>query len=373
VNDVTDHAWRRDPALESWLRAAPAQVNGQARPKAVAAPARPMRAPQPDVDHRLVRQVRQQVAELLAQRLRGEPDVDPDTRQLLAARVGASERTFTTATPYLHARLEDSSRLAAMAWTTPRPYVVIRRHRVRDVDLQDLVRLGTLDSTLAAFLRAALLAGKNIVVTGLQNAGKTTLIRALANEFGPLERFATIEREYELYLHDPPDRHPFMVPMEAREGSTERDASGRRAGEVTMDELVGTALRMSLRRQDDQDVAGVRHHQRPSRDGGHLGERGDVRAGQQRRRQAVPQQLQRGRVAQPAQERVVEPVEHRASPGSRSGADDALEHGQHDRCDGGEHVADPGRPERGLGSLHLSGVAAGHQVPDPADGQEQGR
>lgn len=169
--------------------------------------------------------------------------------QLLAARTGNAERTFSTASPSLHLRLDDGSRLAAMAWTTPRPQVVIRRHRVRDVDLDDLVALGTVDPALAAFLRAAVTAGKNIVVTGLQNAGKTTLIRALANEFHPMERFATIEKEYELHLHELTDRHPRVVAMEAREGSSERtDASGRRAGEVSLSDLVLDALRMNLRR-----------------------------------------------------------------------------------------------------------------------------
>ena len=168
--------------------------------------------------------------------------------QRLAARASTSERTFSTAHPRLHLRLDDGSRLAAMAWTTPRPQVVIRRHRVRDVDLDDLIGLGTLDPVLAAFLRASLGAGKNIVVSGLQNAGKTTLIRALANEFHPAERFATIEREYELHLHELPERHARVVAMEAREGSAETDAAGRRAGEVTLAELVVDALRLNLRR-----------------------------------------------------------------------------------------------------------------------------
>ena len=183
----------------------------------------------------------------------GPPVADSDEElieqlQLLAARVGGSERTFSTANPRLHIRLEDGSRLAAMAWTTPRPQVVVRRHRVRDVDPDDLIELGTLDTSLVAFLRAALRAGKNIVVTGLQNAGKTTLIRALANEFPPMERFATIEREYELHLHEMPERHPRVVAMEAREGSSEKDAAGHRAGEVTLYDLVVDSLRMNLRR-----------------------------------------------------------------------------------------------------------------------------
>lgn len=168
--------------------------------------------------------------------------------QLLAARSGSAERTFSSAHPALHLRLDDGSRLAAIAWVTPRPHLVIRRHRVRDIDLDDLVRLGTLDTALAAFLRAAIGAGKNIVVTGLQNAGKTTLIRALANEFPPMERFATIEKEYELHLHDLPHRHPRVVAMEGREGSAEKDGHGRRAGEITLTDLVTDALRMNLRR-----------------------------------------------------------------------------------------------------------------------------
>ena len=183
----------------------------------------------------------------------GPPVADSDEElievlQLLAARSGSAERTFSSAHPALHLRLDDGSRLAAMAWITPKPHVVIRRHRVRDVDLDDFVELGTLDTALVAFLRAAIRAGKNIVVTGLQNAGKTTLIRALANEFPPSERFATIEKEYELHLHDLPHRHPRVVAMEAREGSAEKDAHGRRAGEVTLTDLVIDALRMNLRR-----------------------------------------------------------------------------------------------------------------------------
>ncbi|WP_129337190.1 CpaF family protein [Cellulomonas endophytica] len=171
-----------------------------------------------------------------------------ETLQLLAARTGTAERTFSSAHPALHLRLDDGSRLAAMAWTTPRPHVVIRRHRTRTITLADLTRLGTLDPVLEAFLGAAVRAGKNVIVTGLQNAGKTTLIRALAGQFDPMERFATIEKEYELHLHDLPDRHPRVVAMEAREGSAELDGHGRPVGQITLTQLVTDALRMNLRR-----------------------------------------------------------------------------------------------------------------------------
>jgi pilus assembly protein CpaF len=78
----------------------------------------------------------------------------------------------------------DGSRLAAVIETVPRPQMVIRRHRIRNVDLDDLAGLRAIDRPLAEFLRAAVRARKNIVVTGGQGAGKTLLLRALANAAG---------------------------------------------------------------------------------------------------------------------------------------------------------------------------------------------
>jgi pilus assembly protein CpaF len=175
--------------------------------------------------------------------------------QALVTRTGQAERSFSTASPVLHLRLDDGSRLTAMAWVTPRPVVVIRRHRVRDIRLDQLVARGSLTPAVAAFLSAAIRAGKNVIVTGPQNAGKTTLLRALAAEFSPMERFATIEREFELHLHEL-DRHPRVVAMEARVGSAERDFSGRAAGEVSLSDLVVDALRMNVRRVIVGEVRG---------------------------------------------------------------------------------------------------------------------
>jgi Flp pilus assembly CpaF family ATPase len=193
--------------------------------------------------------------------VRGQPVAGSDTElveliQALVTRTGQAERSFSTASPSLHLRLDDGSRLTAMAWVTPRPVVVIRRHRVRDVSLDQMVDWGSMSSAVAQFLGAAIRAGKNIIVTGAQNAGKTTLLRALAAEFSPMERFATIEREYELHLHELTDRHPRVVAMEARIGSSERDASGRASGEVTLSDLVVDALRMNVRRVIVGEVRG---------------------------------------------------------------------------------------------------------------------
>jgi pilus assembly protein CpaF len=179
-----------------------------------------------------------------------------ETLAFLAARSGGSERAFTPANPILDLTLHGGARLAARAWITPRPTVVIRRHRLTEVDLADLQRLGMVDGVLAEFLAAAVRANKTIVVSGPQGAGKTTLVRALCNEMDPWERLGTIETEYELGLHQMPERHHRIVAHEARPGTGERTAGGRAAGEITLDDLLYACLRLNLSRVIVGEVRG---------------------------------------------------------------------------------------------------------------------
>jgi len=170
----------------------------------------------------------------------------------MAARSGAvagsGERAFSPATPILDLTLHGGLRLAARAWISPRPLVVIRRHRFTDVDLEDLRQRTMLDGAAAALLSAAMRANKTIVISGAQGAGKTTLARALCNELDPWERIGTIETEYELLLHTLPERHRRIVALEARPGTGERTPDGRAAGEITLDDLLYSALRLNLSR-----------------------------------------------------------------------------------------------------------------------------
>ncbi|MFF4344759.1 CpaF family protein [Kitasatospora sp. NPDC001540] len=164
----------------------------------------------------------------------------------LARRSGHGERTLSTASPMLALRLPDGSRLQAMTEVTPRPQVTIRRHRVRSSDLAGMVELGAIDSTLAAYLKALVLARKNVLIAGGQGAGKTSLMRAMAREIPKDERIGTLETEFELFLHElEPDRQ--IVAMEAREGNGER-VDGQAAGEITVNDLIYPSLRMNLSR-----------------------------------------------------------------------------------------------------------------------------
>lgn len=159
--------------------------------------------------------------------------------QSFAAYLGQSAREFSSAKPLLNLRLPDGSRLSAWMSVTARPGLTIRRHRLTDIALDDLVALGTIDAALCAFLRAAVLARRNIVVTGAVNAGKTTMIRALANECDPADKIVVCEQEAELGLDRLPGRHRQVIAMEAR------DANAEGSGEVSLSTLVVHALRMN--------------------------------------------------------------------------------------------------------------------------------
>ncbi|WP_327740535.1 CpaF/VirB11 family protein (plasmid) [Streptomyces nojiriensis] len=165
----------------------------------------------------------------------------------LARMQGQGERALTPATPNLNLRMADGSRLAASAYVTPRPSIVIRRHRTRGQGLDDLVRWGTIDSSLAQFLRAAVRGRKNIIVVGSQGVGKTSLLRAMAREIPRNERVGTLESEYELHLHEDPEG-PEVIAYEGRESNGERGADGKLQGELTLSDLFPQLLRMSLRR-----------------------------------------------------------------------------------------------------------------------------
>ena len=177
-------------------------------------------------------------------RVRGAPVADSDAELVemvaaFAAYAGASTREFSTAKPLLDLRLPDGARLSAWMSVSARPGLTIRRHRLADVELADLVPLGTLDAGLVAVLSAAVRARKNIVVTGGVNAGKTTLVRALAGAFDPAEKLVVAEKDYELALDALPHRHHQVVSLQAR------DANAEGAGRVSLADLVTHALRMN--------------------------------------------------------------------------------------------------------------------------------
>ncbi len=153
--------------------------------------------------------------------------------------------------------LDGGARLAATAWITPRPVVVIRRHRLRQVRLAELVQRQMLSPLAAGVLAAAIRARRSVVVSGPQGAGKTTMVRALAEELPAWERIGTFETEYELLLHELPSRLKPRWPP-ARRGPARASAAsdGRQAGEITLDDCLYDSFRFNLDRQIVGEVRG---------------------------------------------------------------------------------------------------------------------
>jgi len=193
--------------------------------------------------------------------VKGPPVADSDQELIdflcfIASRSETNERSFSPAEPRLHMRLDSGARLAAAAWVTPRPSVVIRRHRLEEVTLADLVNRGTFSPQMSLFLASAVHRRASIVVSGAQGAGKTTFLRALCSEIPADEVIGTFETEYELHLHLMPERHRVVHAWEARPGSGETDATGHRAGEFLLDDALYDSFRFNLSRQIVGEVRG---------------------------------------------------------------------------------------------------------------------
>ena len=186
---------------------------------------------------------------------RGIPVADSDDElvelvQILGAYSGLTSRPFDTANPQLDIRLPDGSRLSAVMGVCQRPSISIRRARLSRVSLDTMVDYGTLSPELAAFLSSAVRARKNLMIAGATNAGKTTLLRALANEIDPEERLITVERALELGLGEFADLHPNVVAFEERLPNSEGQ------GAIHMAELVRRSLRMNPSRVIVGEVLG---------------------------------------------------------------------------------------------------------------------
>ena len=190
----------------------------------------------------------------------------------ISAHDGLSTRPFDLINYHVTIRLPDGSRLHAVQGVSANGLSIsIRKHRHKKATLlpvpgldeqertagvpeslrtKDLLSEGTVDHDLAAFLSALVKSRQNIMIAGAVSAGKTTLLRALAAEIDPIERLVTVERSIELGLHEDPDRHPDIVPLEERLANVEGE------GAVGLADLVRNSLRMSPSRVIVGEVLG---------------------------------------------------------------------------------------------------------------------
>jgi pilus assembly protein CpaF len=113
------------------------------------------------------------------------------------------------------------------------PTITIRKFSNEINNVEDLIRIGTLDKRISDFLIAAVKAKINIIFSGATGAGKTTSLNVFSSYIGNDERVITIEDTAELRL-----AQEHVVRLEVKQATVE----GK--GEIGVRELFRNSLRM---------------------------------------------------------------------------------------------------------------------------------
>ena len=159
-------------------------------------------------------------------------------RDILDRMLAPTGRSISPNTPRVDATLHDGSRLKAhIPPVSPRGTMFSIRRFKQDMTIEKMIAIGAMSQSVADFLKAAVLAKQNIIVSGGTSTGKTTILNCIASFIPPEESVITIEDPPELQL-----QHPDVRSLEARPANNE----GK--GCITMRELVQDALRMAPKR-----------------------------------------------------------------------------------------------------------------------------
>ena len=160
---------------------------------------------------------------------------DEQVRVVIERIVAPLGRRIDEASPMVDARLPDGSRVNAIIppLSITGPVLSIRKFARTRYTQEDLLRFGSLSPGMSAFIRACVLARKNMIISGGTGSGKTTLLNIISACIPEGERIITIEDAAELKLVQ-----THWVSLEARPPNVE----GK--GQVAIRDLFRNALRM---------------------------------------------------------------------------------------------------------------------------------
>ncbi|SCY61845.1 CpaF family protein [Desulfoluna spongiiphila] len=155
--------------------------------------------------------------------------------QVIDKIVSAVGRRIDEASPMVDARMPDGSRVNVIIppLSLSGPLLSIRKFGAVPVSEAMMLANLTFTPEMMAFLRAAVHAKLNILISGGTGAGKTTLLNVLSAHIPAHERIVTIEDSAELRLNQ---HH--TLSLESRPANIE----GK--GEITLTELLKNSLRM---------------------------------------------------------------------------------------------------------------------------------
>ncbi len=149
--------------------------------------------------------------------------------------VGPIGRRVDEKTPLCDARLKDGSRINIVIppLSLRGPMITIRKFFKDRLTINDLVKFGSLTDDMSDFMRAAVEARLNIIVSGGTGTGKTTLLNMVASFIPDDERIITVEDAAELQL---PQTH--VITLETRPANLQGE------GAIQIRDLVRNSLRM---------------------------------------------------------------------------------------------------------------------------------
>ena len=145
-------------------------------------------------------------------------------------------REINEANPIVDARLKNGYRVNGVLSNVAinGPILTIRKFSDNEIQIKDLIKYGSITKECAQDLICLVNAGYNIFISGGTSSGKTTFLNALAAAINPNERAIIIEDSAELKISNLENK----VHMECR------SANSIGKGEVTMEKLIKTSLRM---------------------------------------------------------------------------------------------------------------------------------
>src|SRR5437762_117809 len=162
-------------------------------------------------------------------------DDESHMRRIINKIVAEVGRRVDESSPMVDARLPDGSRVNIIIppLSLSGPLITIRKFSKKRLNLEEMIKIGTLNSEAVDYLQRCVHAELNILISGGTGSGKTTLLNALSAAIPDEDRIITIEDAAELQLNQ---RH--VLRLESRPKNIEGE------GEVPIRELVRNSLRM---------------------------------------------------------------------------------------------------------------------------------
>ena len=150
--------------------------------------------------------------------------------------VGAAGREVNQSNPIVDTRLANGSRVNVVLppISLIGPAVTIRKFSKTPMTISQLIKYGSITPEIADILRILVEAKYNIFIAGGTGSGKTTFLNALSNFIPKSERIITIEDSAELQIAGIEN----LVSLETR------NANSSGAGQITIQDLIKSSLRM---------------------------------------------------------------------------------------------------------------------------------